>query len=315
VTRTALSLLIALASASRIDPQAEAMSAALPHAIEAGWKSLHLLTRCPPSAQLDSVEVFGSGVAVWNGSRQFELPAETIHRILVRLRDAGFATMPAAHGGRSSPLQEGPRPPRPATEVTCLISLELDGAEKEVVQLRKGSQSEELRLLAAALLDLARGHAERGITPTGLDDALAKLASGVLAPELFGLSLQKRPTSGPGEGSLLVIRRQRAEARPLAPAGGWGAARSTLLDASEICSLAELLVRDRLPTMPANLWSEVYTDLDVSVMRWGKSIQARQFDGLEPDALGARQKAYDHLVGRLNELAERILQPPVPAGH
>ena len=60
--------------------------------------------------------------------------------------------------------------------------------------------------------------------------------------------------------------------------------------------------------MPANLWSDVYTDLEVSVMRWGKSIQARQFDGLKPEALGVQQRAFDHLVDRLDQLSDRILK-------
>ena len=289
---------------------AEAMAQALSHAIDVGWKSLHLLTRCPPSTSLDSVEVFGSGVAVWNSSRQFEMPADTIRLLLTRLRDAGFATMPAAHGGKYGSPPDGRTPPRPATEVTCLISLELDGVEKEVVQLRKGDQSEDLRALAAALLELSRGHAERGITPTGFADALAKVASGALAPELFSLSLQRKPTAGQGRGWLLEIRRQHVEARPFAPDKGFGGLCRAPLDAQEIRSLAELLGRERLPTLPANLWSLAYTDLDVSVMRWGKSIQARQFDGLKPDALGDQQKAFDHLVDRLTQLTDRILQQP-----
>jgi hypothetical protein len=259
-------------------------------------------------------EVFGSGVAVWNSSRQFELPRETLRRILTRLRDAGFATMPAAHGGKHDPLQDGLRPPRPATEVTCLISLELDGVAKDVVQLRKGHQSEDLRELAKGVLELSRRHAERGITPTGLSDALEKVASGVLAPELLSLSLQRKPTAGQGRGFLLAIRRHYAEARPFVPGEGFGDPRRAFLDAQEIRSLAELLSRDRLPSLPANLWSLAYTDLEVSVMRWGKAIQARQFDGLNPGALGRQQKAFDHLVDRLAQLTDQVLQqPPIPS--
>jgi len=294
--------------------EAQAMSEALSRAIERGWESLHLLTRCPPSARLDSVEVFGSGVGVWNSSRQFAMPADAIRRTLSLLRDAGFAAMPAAPRGERGSREEGPRLPRPGTEVTCQISLELDGLEKTVVQIRKGDQSEDLRELAAALLDLSRGHAERGITPTGLADALVKVASGELAPELLSLSVQRKPMAGQeGRGWLLAVRRQRAEVRPFTPGEGLGEARGASLDAPEIRALAELLTRDRLPTMPANLWSDVYTDLEVSVMRWGKSIQARRFDGLKPDALGQQQEAFDHLVGRLTQLSQRVLKPASPS--
>jgi hypothetical protein len=285
------------------------MSEALSRAIERGWESLHLLTRCPPSAQLDSVEILGSGVGVWNSSRQFAMPADAIRRTLSLLRDAGFAAMPAAARGERGSREAGPRLPRPGTEVTCQISLELDGLEKTVVQLRKGDQSEDLRELAAALLAVSRGHAEQGITPTGLADALAKVASGELAPELLSLSVQRKPMAGQeGSGWLLAVRRQHGEARSFTPEGGFGEARRARLEAREIRTLAELLTRDRLPTMPANLWSDVYTDLEVSVMRWGKSIQARQFDGLKPEALGVQQRAFDHLIARLDQLSDRILK-------
>jgi len=291
--------------------EARAMSEALSRAIERGWESLHLMTRCPPSTGLDTLEVFGSGVAVWNGSRQFAMPADATRRILSLLRDAGFATMPSAPGGERRSKEHGPLLPRPGTEVTCQISLELDGLERTVVQLRKGEQSEDLRELAAALLAVSRGHAERGITPTGLADALARVASGELAPELLNLSAQRRPMAGQeGRGWLLAVRRQYAEARPFTPGEGVGEPRRERLDAQEIRALAELLTRDRLPTMPANLWSDVYTDLEVTVMRWGKSVQARRFDGLKPDALGDRQNAFDHLVDRLIQLSDRILSAP-----
>lgn len=299
----------AVAPAPLDSRESRAMSEALSRAIERGWESLHLLTRCPPSAQLDSVEIFGSGIGVWNSSRQFTIPADAIRRTLSLLSDAGFAAMPAAARGERVSREAGPRLPRPGTEVTCQISLELDGLEKTVVQLRKGDQSEDLRELAAALLAVSRGHAERGITPAGLADALAKVASGELAPELLSVSVQRKPMAGQeGRGWLLAVRRQHGEARRFTPGGGFGEARRASLEAQEIRTLAELLTRDRLPTMPANLWSDVYTDLEVSVMRWGKSIQARQFDGLKPEALGVQQRAFDHLVDRLDQLSDRILK-------
>jgi hypothetical protein len=289
--------------------EVHAMSEALSRAIERGWESLHLLTRCPPSEELGSVEVFGSGVGIWDSSRQFVVPKDAIRRMLALLRDAGFAAMPAAPDGEGGSL-EGPRLPRPGTEVTCQVSLELDGLEKTVVQLRKGGQSEDLRQLAGALLALSRGHAERGITPAGLADALARVASGELAPELLRLSVQRRPTPGQdGAGFVLAVRRQHAEARPFTPGGGFGEPRRVRLEAQEIRDLAGLLVRDRAPALPVNLWSDVYTDFEVSVMRWGRSIQARRFDGLKPDARGDQQKAFEHLLAGLLQLSHRVLKP------
>jgi len=50
------------------------------------------------------------------------------------------------------------------------------------------------------------------------------------------------------------------------------------------------------------------------VMRWRKSIQARQFDGMERSDLGDQQKAFDGLIEGVRELSLRILKPgPEPA--
>jgi hypothetical protein len=286
------------------------MSAALSRAISDGWESLHLLIRCPPAGQPGSVEVFGSGVGIWDSSRQFGVPKDAIRRMLALLRDAGFAAMPSARDGEEGSAGQGPRLPRPGTEVACQVTLEVDGHEKTVVQLRKGDPSEDLRELAGALLALSRGPAEGGFTPAGLADALARVASGELAPELLRLSVQRKPAAGQsGSGFVLSVRRQHAEARPFTPGGGPGEPRRVRLDAQEVRDLASLLVQDRVPSLPVNLWSDVYTDVEVSVMRWGKSIQARRFDGLKPDAQGDRQKAFEHLVGVLLQLSRRVLNP------
>jgi len=290
------------------------LAGALSRAIDSGWQSLHLVTRCPSSRQTDSLEVFGTGVAVWNSSRQFEMPAATIRQVLAVLKDAGFASMPAAFGGETEPVEEAPEVPRPGAEVTCQISVELDGHEKTVVQLREGDQSRRLADLATAVLDLARSHARQGVSPTGLQDALARLATGELAPQLLGLSVHLKTLDGdPGGGWMLAIRGQHAEARSFAAGAGYGEARRVLLDAEEIRTLARRLVRGGVAALPANLWAQTYTDLDVSVMRWRKSIQARQFDGMEPGDLGDQQKAFDALIEGVRELNLRIMKPgPTP---
>jgi hypothetical protein len=290
------------------DPrEAEVFSEALERAAKGEWQGLHLLTRCPSSRRLDALEVFGSGVAVWNSARQFRLPVEEIRRILSVLKDAGFGAMPPAYGGEPGSLKHSPKVPKAGAEVTCQISLELDGEVKTVVQLRKGDQSREFRDLASAVLELSRSHAQHGVSPTGLEDALARVARGELAPELLSLSIQRKPMGGQrGEGRHLTLRRQTAETRPMTETAATTEVHRRQLAAEEVRSLAELLRRCDFAGMPANLWSETYTDLDVSVMRWRKSIQARQFAGMGPGDRGAQQKAFDLLLEGLTELEKGI---------
>jgi len=289
--------------------EVEPIAAVLDNAVRNGWKSLRLQVLCPPSGRQESLEVLDNEVGLWNNSRQFEIPSGAIRLMLVALKEMDFAGMPSSFGGATAPLTESPKIPPPGggsgTEVICRIALHLDGAEKSAFQLRNGEQSEALRKLAATLLGLAEGYAEEGVTPADLDDGLAKLAGGELAPELLALSVHRKPLAGEeGEGWLLVLRRRVLESRTYA-AGGYGEARKLTLGPEEVQSLAGLLSRTGFALLPVNLWSPIYTDLDVSVMKWRKSVQARQFDGLGPKELGLDQEAFDQLMKQLVELNAR----------
>jgi hypothetical protein len=294
---------------------AEGLASALERAASGDTGSLYLLVRCPSGSRVESVEVFGSGVAVWSGSRQIGVEPALVRRIASTLMDAGFAAMPATYGGTPAALRDSPKVPRAGAEVVCQVSLELDGASKSVIQLRKGEQSAELRALAGAVLDLLRPHASSGFAPRNLASALQALGSGELAPELLGVSLHRRP-SGAGSASLLSVRRGRAETREH-PGTPRETARSLTLKTEELRALAGLLARVELEALPANLWADQYTELDVSVMRFRKSIQARRFDGMTKASHGARQQDFDRLRDGLVELERRVAREgseSLPAG-
>jgi hypothetical protein len=295
-------------SSPQPDPQAvAAMSGALTKALAAGWQDLHLVVRCPAHEQSDSLEVFGDGVGIWNMERQLSLPREVLQEMLSTLQSNSFAAMPYAFGGKAKPLQKRTKTPPAGAEIACQIALELDGSSKTVIQMRKGEQSAELRKLAEHLLSLARPHAEEGLTASGLQDALDKVAKGDFAPVLFGLSVHQKPMGGQeGEGWVLSIRRMEAQARSLAAGSGDLKAVTVSLDSEMIQSLARLLGTSRVAEMPANVWAEVYTDFGVGVMRWRKSIQARQFDGMKPEDLGEQQEAFDALIAELDKLYQQV---------
>jgi hypothetical protein len=290
------------------DPQAvAAMSGALTNAITAGWQDLHLVVRCPAPEQSDSLEVFGDGVGIWNMERQLSLPRGVLQEMLSTLQSYNFAAMPYAFGGEAKPLQRRTKTPPAGAEVACQIALELDGLSKTVIQMRKGEQSADLRNLAEQLLGLARPYAKEGLTASGLQDALDKVANGDFAPELFALSVQQKPMGGQkGEGWILSIRRMEAQARSLAAGYGEPEAVTADLDSEMIQSLARLLHTSRVAEMPVNMWAEVYTDFGVGVMRWRKSIQARQFDGMRPEDLGEQQEAFDALIAELDKLYRQV---------
>lgn len=302
------------------DPkEIHALRQALTQAVTEGWQDFHLQTRCPGPDDLDSLEVFGNGVGVWNMESQIRLPAATIRRMLSTLLAADFAAMPTSFGGKARPLTESPRMPPAGAEIACQISLDLDEVSKTVIQMRKGEQSTELQNLAGSLLDLARPYVDKGVTPNGLEDSLAKVANGELAPELLSLSVHRKPMGGQeGDGWLLVIRLGVVEVRSVSAKSDHEPPHRMELGAEQIRALAAFLNQKGLAAMPVNLWARIYTDLDAGVMRWRKSIQARQFDGMQPGDLGDRQEAFDALIAELESLRNRAIQegsspPPSPS--
>jgi hypothetical protein len=89
------------------------LEAALERAVDDGATrdSLHLLVECRRERGAGSVELFGNGVGIWNGRRQFRAAAPVVTAALEALRDHGFAAMPEGslphRGGDRGILQDG----------------------------------------------------------------------------------------------------------------------------------------------------------------------------------------------------------------
>ena len=304
----ALSMLLVAPGASPA-PAAEARSLvaeALDRALSGGWGQLRIEAECRVEGRLPRAEVFGSGVGIWNRETQFTLPREAVRLLLVELRDSGFASMPSSYGGDPDEATPEEEP----QQLTCRVGLQLDGASRLVVQLLGGRQSSELRRLAEHILDACRGRAAAGIAALDLDDGLAKVAAGTLAPEVLQVLLSRRPERAPPNG--WVLRVDGRTARMEWP-GAEAASAEARLDAVETTALARLLREEGVARLPVNLYADELTDLAVRVLRHERKVQARRFARMSPTTHGEEQARFDTVLKALLDCRERWFGPGAAA--
>jgi hypothetical protein len=280
---------------------------ALDRALAEGWRDLHLETECVTDAGFRTAEVFGSGVGVWNRRAQFRLGRDELRTLLEAFREARFADMEESYGGRRDPVVRENQSPR----ATCRVVLRLDGVRKGVVQLQHGRQSEELHRLAVRILETCEGPAQSGRSAASLADGLAKVAAGELAAETLHLLAHRKveaddTKAGRAEGWLLRVDGRQASTQRLAGDQGYAEPAALELGLEDLASLAALLRENGVADLPVNLYAEHYTELVVSVLNWRKALQARPFAGMTRATHGEKQKRFDQLFGRLQDLERRV---------
>ena len=275
-------------------------------------KSSELVTECRDDTGMRAMRVWGDGLGVWQGRRQFHLAADEVTAVLEHVQRADFAAFAPLYGG---PNQADPREhDRPddgnAVLISCRIRVSLDGHSKESVQRAKGEQSQELKALAEELLAIGEKAAKSGVEAANLSDGLERVGRGELDPRVFRAMLHLKPTAGEieesGPGFLLRLEGRRVTTRRHDPRSGYGQEIALDLDASVVRNLA-LVLADLDPAgMPVNLWAPVYTEVAIEVLNHRKSVQARRFAGLEPTTHGDLQKDFDAVVQTLRRLQDQV---------
>jgi hypothetical protein len=268
------------------------IAAALEAARDAETPRFHLIVHRTDRSGQRSLEVFPSGVGIWNGRAQISLPPEARASLLEILRGRGFAAMAPSFGGKVPPSLE-----QAALRVTCRVALEIGGLEKTSVQLADGEQSAELAALADDLLDRAEPLAAEGVTAESLDDALAKVASGVLAAEVLRLRLMWLPAAGDGE--ILTMRNGRESRRLYDPGRRIGEAKETELSGERVATVAKALLDCDVSTLPVNLWSGDHVELEVGALGHRTTVIAREFSRLAGDPPGEARARFSRLVAAL----------------
>jgi hypothetical protein len=271
------------------------LSAALERAVESGAPAYHLRVDCPGASGVRSLELFPSGVAIWDLETQVVLPVEPRLGLLQQLRESGFVDLRPQYGGRQT---AGVGAGEGAVRVICRIDLEIEGLRRSAVQLAEGEQSAELLRLANALLDRVAPLGGAGVRPGDLAQGVGMLARGELRPPGFELRFFELAADR-ASGSILRVTGDELSVQPYAPGREVGAATAIELGGERFGELARALVDSGFWDLPVNLWSDDQIEIEVRVLDHRRTVYARTFSRLSPDALGEAQQRFDRLVEHL----------------
>ena len=254
-------------------------------------------------------EVFGDGVGIWGGARLFRSSAAELEAAIRAALDAGFPEMAPSYGGEATRRRIGGAP-EGGGPVRLVRALEIEAGDvaKRVEQIAGGEPYRPLLELTDRLLGQWRAAGEAGTTAADLDQGLADIAAGRLAPQALRLTLHDKPELGsPGTGVLLRLRGRRGSARPFDSDTGYGPPRPFELGVEEHRALAGRLAALAPGGLPGNLYASGYLDLTLDVLGHRRAIQARRFAGMTAATHGSLQRDFDRLVEAL-----RRIVPPAP---
>lgn len=269
---------------------------------------LELIASCRRGSKWRSTRIFGSGVAIWEGERQFQLTEDELFDLLQQLLTADFPSLPDRYGGPPEPdrMQSNN-----ARTVVCSLSVSLAGVEKEVFQINRGEQSESFARLVNRLLDSCEEPAATGVGAANLEEGLEKVASGELEPVTFELHYQVMADgAAPGESVtefVLGVEGQTATVRLRDLVDGYSEPSQLELTGDELSELVWKLAGTAPSRFLKNLWAPSYTDLSVRVLNHKMSLVARPYSGVDEETHGELQQDFDATIELLDALRERVL--------
>ncbi len=252
--------------------------------------------------------VYGRGVGILNRKTQFTIAQDKVLDALKLFAKFSFDKLKTRYGGFGG--RGGIRRGVPE-RLLGQISITHRQTTKSVTQLGGGEQSKELAGLADALMTIFEKEAKNNaVTADSLGDALKKLGNGTLMPQTCSILvhriIQKRPLNQ-SEGYLMRIEGRTVTVQKRIPKKGYGPKSVLELSEKEFQALTTMIAKNDPSRFPPNLWAKHYTDFNVNVLQFRKSMQARQFARLTPKTLGEKQKAFDEIYAALEKLSTRAL--------
>lgn len=243
-----------------------------------------------------SARVFGTGVGIRDERSQVRLSGPDVLAAVSALKQARFGAMPSELGEEGDKLKL-------RGKMTVSIADKTQG----VVQLGDGDQSEEFVALASKILKLVGERAKTSVTASSLADALAKLSSGALAPEVLRVISVRRPDkpNAAVRGWLLHVDGRQAVARPLS-GRGYGNAKEIDLSDADSRSLARSLAESGPESLPNNLYASDYTELRIEALQWSRDLLAHRVPNITAETHGKLQKAFDRVIEVMARLEERV---------
>ena len=247
-----------------------------------------------------SVKIWGTGVGIWEKSVQFPMTREQILTVVNMLLDAKVGMMPQPGAKAAVPKAKAPLQLR--GELTVIAG----DVRTRRQQLTKGEQLEPLSQLVGRILAFSEKAAAGGVKASSLQDGLAKVGDGTLAPQAFTAFVRRAATEKAGESFLLRVEGRHVSDR-LMPKGQLPPSpRELTLSDSDFRKLALLLRSDDPASMAPTTYAPTYTDVTVAVLDYNKNIPARPYLDVTAETHGEKQKAFDRMYTAFRELHERV---------
>ena len=249
-----------------------------------------------------SVHIWGSGVGIWEKSVQFRLSRDQVVEIIRMLLEAKVGAIP------------DPNAKKPASPVKA--PLQLRGALTVVAgderfhrqQLTRGEQSETLRLLATRILEFSEKAAAGGVRASSLQDGLAKVADGTLAPQAFSAFVRRQTTASQPEGDSYLLRMEgRRVSDRMMPRGEVPPPpRELTISDADVRKLALAIKETDPASFARTTYAPTYTDVTVAVLNYDRNVPARPYLDVTAETHGDKQKAFDRMYALFRELHERV---------
>jgi hypothetical protein len=230
--------------------------------------------------------VYGDGTGFWKHRLQFRVSPAALARMSEAVESARYRDMPEVFGqGRKWLVRR--------------VAVEAGAVSRQVVQLRGGDQSPDLRGLTDQLLAIVSPLAQEGITAASLEDGLRKVASGELAPQALRLIVHVKPGPGQGAAGFLVRIEDGRATRQEYREGTYTEIKRLALPAAEVREVAGILADADPEALPATLHAEVYSEVVVQVLDRRKNVLARSLSGPAPSEQRESAARFERLVARL----------------
>jgi hypothetical protein len=251
-----------------------------------------------------SARVWGTGLGIWRERTQFRLSRQEVVSLLKLLSAAKVGAM-----RQPDPKTPAPTPANAPLRLTGELTVVAGSAQRSLQQLAKGEQSGELRSLVESILAVCEKVAKTGVGASSLEDGLAKLSKGTLAPETFEAIVRRggeAKAGGSAESWLFRMNGRRVTDR-LMPKGELPPPpRELTISEADFQRIVRLL-RDNDPTrLPKNVYAPAYTDVTVEILDQDRTIPARPYLGVTAQTHGVEQQKFERIYEAFRALHQRV---------
>ena len=231
---------------------------------------------------LHRLTIYGRGIGIWNGKRQFALESKKVREAVDLLLEAKFTRMPERFAFKEE-KDERPMP----VELVRVVTVTVAGISKTVLQDDRGPLSKTFESLVEDLVALCQEPAAEGISASSLEDGLEKVAKGQLAPETLLINVNapqlRSFESQEGQGWLLNLQHATLSLRSQVLDVGVREVGERVLPPREVEKLAGALLKAGVSELPSQVNTTGYTQFTIRVLDQQVRIMAREF-ATEPDA-------------------------------